>query len=294
VKVDWKEATYIGLVFLGCSLIALAPFLAIFGVLWFLSNIHWLVIIGVLTSAVSCFLLTPCFVKGREPSDVPPEILAALQDVVHKAGLKKPPKLKVVDAPEVNAMAYYSPLGPRIALTSGLIQQYKQGTITVDEAKAVIAHEVSHLQKVHPFKSSIAMSIISLTDVFSSFMIVAGALFTGLGGARRSFAILSIGLGSICFGAIMKVLSKLASIISFHYMRTMEYEADAMGAKLVGREPMISMLKKVDGLNSQVKTQNKLFMPEKWTLPTTNRSWFEKLFDTHPPTQKRIERLMSS
>ena len=197
-----------------------------------------------------------------------------------------------MDVPEVNAMAYYSPFGSRIALTAGLIQEYRFGRIRLDEVKAVLAHEASHLKSKHPLKNSLVMSIISLTDMFSSGLIVLSSVLSVLAVAQRSLTTLAAASGALLFGAILKVLSKVASIIAFHYMRGLEYEADVKAARLVGREPTISMLKKVDELNSAVHSPRKLFMPERWTLPTTNRSWFEKLFDTHPPIEKRIEKLM--
>lgn len=291
MQVRWTSVVYLALVFIGCLVIVSVPFAAVFGSVWLLANFHILVILGLILSLLSCFLLTPCFVKAKDPKDVPPEIIEAVGEVSAKAGLRAAPKLKVVDCQEVNAMAYHSLLGPRVALTSGLIQQYKLEKLQLEEVKAVIAHELAHVKGWHPFKASLAASIVSFTDILSSFLIVAGSVFA-VATLRRSYLMFLVGLFSAIFGTLLKVASKIASIVSFHYLRGLEYEADAGGSALVGKEPMISMLRKVEELNAGAKAQNKLFMPERWTLPTTNRSWLERLFDTHPPTQKRIERLM--
>lgn len=291
VRVSWKGFVYLILVSAACLLMVSAPFVMLFGFHWLLGNLHVLVLVSIAVSAVSCFLLVPCFCQAKDPEDAPSELAEVVSEVSSKAGLSVKPKLKVVDSQEVNAMAYYGPLGPKIALTSGLIQQYKLGKLQLDEVKAVIAHETAHLKAMHPLKASIATSIVSLTDVLSSVLIVGGTMFA-IATARRSYFMLVIGLFSAILGIILKVASKIASIVSFHYLRSLEYEADAGGAELVGKEPMISMLRKVEELNAGVKAQEKLFMPERWTLPTTNRNWFERLFDTHPPTSKRIERLM--
>lgn len=291
MQVSWKGVVYLILVFVVCLLVASAPFVMLFGFHWLLVNLHVLVLVSIAVSAVSCFLLVPCFCQAKDPKDVPGELVEAVGEVSSKAGLSVKPKLKIVDSQEVNAMAYYGPLGPRIALTSGLIQQYKLGKLQLDEVKAVIAHETAHLKAVHPLKASIATSIVSFTDVLSSVLIVGGSIFA-VATARGSYIMFAIGLFSAIFGIVLKVASKIASIVSFHYLRSLEYEADAGGAALVSKESMISMLKKVEELNAGVKAQKKLFMPERWTLPTTNRNWFERLFDTHPPTRKRIEKLM--
>jgi heat shock protein HtpX len=290
--VNWRSAAYIALVFVGCLFIISLPFMAIFGLAWFPLNFYWLAPSAFILSLLSCYVLASLFVKAEEPKDVPPEVVETLSEVSAKAGLKKLPKLKVVKSPEVNAMAYSSPLAPRVAVTTGLVQRYSSGELSLDEVKAVLAHEVSHVKMHHPLRASIASSIVSVTDVLSSFLMVAGTAFA-LATLRRSYLMFVLGLASAIFGAVLKVASKIASIISFHYLRSMEYEADVTGASLTGVKPMVSMLEKVEKLNAQLaKPEGKLFMPERWTLPTASRNWIEKLFDTHPPTQKRIERLL--
>jgi len=293
IMVNWKKIIYIAVVFLCCSFIVLLPFM--FGnLMWFIMNLPWIILFGLVISAFSCFVLAPCFIKTSEASNVPHEFIQVLEDVSLRAGLKKAPKLRVVNSPEVNAIAYSSILGSRVAITSGLIEQYTLGKLSIDDVKAIFAHEVSHIKSFHPFKGAIATSIVSVTDVFSSLLIIAGPLIIAEGYRRESFLVTLMGLCCLGFGGILKILSKVASIISFHYLRSLEYEADADGAKIVTREQMASMLKKIEEINMGITSQTKLFMPEKWTVPTKNRSWFERLFDTHPPTEKRIRKLLES
>jgi Zn-dependent protease with chaperone function len=96
----------------------------------------------------------------------------------------------------------------------------------------------------------------------------------------------------LVFGVILKVLAKIASVVNFHYQRTIEYEADAGGAEVVGRKSMASMLQKIGELNQATRSPKKLFAPERWTTSPTNRSWFDRLFDTHPSIKSRVERLL--
>jgi hypothetical protein len=127
----------------------------------------------------------------------------------------------------------------------------------------------------------------------SSGFIVAGSVFAAIAAATRKNLYAILAYSAFAFGLILKLLSKVASIVSFHYQRITEYEADRRGADIVGRERMASMLQKVEELNRSTRTPIKLFAPERWMAPTTNRSWLDRLFDTHPSTEKRVRKLLA-
>jgi len=291
--VNWgklRKLAYLLAVFFGCTTIIFLPFLGLRGIL---SVVLWLVVIGAGVATVSCFLLTSCLVKAKKFDNPPKEILHALEDVSKAAGRKKAPKLMLVDVPEINAMAYYSVLGSRIAVTKGFVQSYLSGAISEADVKAVFAHEVAHLNSWHPLKTAFAGSWVVIADYVSSGLIVAGSAFSVIAAATRKNSYAIAAFVALAFGVILKVLAKIASIVSFHYQRVVEYEADAGGAEVVGREAMASMLQKIEKLNQTMRSPKKLFAPEKWTTPPTNRSWLDRLFDTHPATEARVRKLLA-
>jgi Zn-dependent protease with chaperone function len=288
--VNWGKLAYLLVVFFGCTTIVLLPFFGLWGLV---SILLWLVAIGAAVAAASCFLLAPCFVKAKKFDSPPKEVSRALEEMSKAAGRKNAPKLMLVDAPEVNAVAYYSVFGSRIAVTEGLVQSYRSGALGESDVKAVFAHEISHLSGRHPLKTTFAASWVIIVDYVSSGLIVAGSAFAALAAATRKSSYAIAAFASILFGVILKVLSKVASIVSFHYQRTIEYEADAGGAEVVGRKGMASMLQKIGKLNQTMRSPKKLFAPERWTTPTTNRSWLDRLFDTHPATEARVRKLLT-
>jgi len=287
--VNWGRLAYLAVVFLGCTTIILLPFLGLRGLLFALP---WLVAIGAAVVAVSCFLLAPRLVKAKKFDDPPKEVLRALEDVSRAAGRKKAPRLMLVDVPEINATAYYSVFGSRVAVTKGFVESYRSGAISGADVRAVFAHEVAHLNGRHPLKTSLAASWVVIADYVSSGLIVAGAAFSVIAAATRKSSYAIAAFVALAFGVILKVLAKAASVVAFHYQRTVEYEADAGGAEVVGRKGMASMLQKIEKLNQARRSKTKLFAHERWTVPTTNRNWLDRLFDTHPPTKSRVERLL--
>lgn len=238
---NWMGLLYLVAVFLGCTTIILLPF---FGLLGFLSIMPWAVAIGAVMAAASCFLLAPCFVRGEKFEDPPKGISRALEGVSKAAGRKKAPKLVLVDVPEVNAMTYYSVLGSRVVVTRGFVEKYRSGALSEEDVKAVFVHEVAHLNGKHPLKATFATSWVSIADYVSSGLIVAGSAFAVLAAATRKGSYAIAAFAAILFGVILKVLGKVASIVSFHYQRILEYEADNGGTEVVGRKSMASMLQK--------------------------------------------------
>jgi len=288
--VNWGKLAYLLVVFFGCTTIILLPFLGLRGIL---SVVLWLVAIGAAVAAASCFLLAPCFVKAKKFDSPQKEVSRALEDVSKAAGRKNAPQLMLVDVPEINAIAYYSVFGSRVAVTKGFVQSYLSGAISEADVKAVFAHEVAHLNGRHPLKTSFAASWVVITDYVSSGLIVAGSAFSVIAAATRKSSYAIAAFASILFGVILKVLAKIASIVAFHYQRTIEYEADAGGAEVVGRKGMASMLQKIGRLNQTMRSPKKLFAPERWTTPPTNRNWLDRLFDTHPATEARVRKLLT-
>lgn len=90
-------------------------------------------------------------------------------------------------------------------------------------------------------------------------------------------------------GVIQKLIAKIASILAFHLSRKDEYAADMIGAKLTSPEKMANALQRINTLNNELVAKELAALPyaDRWQLQPRNPSWIDKLFDTHPSTEKR-------
>lgn len=94
-------------------------------------------------------------------------------------------------------------------------------------------------------------------------------------------------------GYVAQFIAKLLSIPGHWLMRSQEYEADLEAAKLVGPEYMYSVLEKLEALNDRLVEEELESLPyaDRWQLQPANPSLIDKLFNSHPPTEQRTNRL---
>jgi Zn-dependent protease with chaperone function len=103
--------------------------------------------VGLIVAAVSVYLLTPFALRKYKPfEEAPPEIRGCVEGLAAEAGLRKTPFLTISETEEVNAMTYCSLSGGRVCLTRGLISAFEEEKLSLDELRAIIAHEVGHLR----------------------------------------------------------------------------------------------------------------------------------------------------
>ena len=144
---------------------------------------------------------------------------AALARLAAVTGMRRPPRLVIVDTEAPNAFAYGSPLmGSYVAVTRGLLRIASPG-----ELEAVLGHELGHL-KHRDVAWILALSIIPLAVYIIGRSLVYAAFFSG--GSRESergsnsATLLLIGLALIVAGFLFK-------LIIAHFNRLREYYADA-------------------------------------------------------------------
>lgn len=264
------------------------------------------ILIGFAFALISAYLITPCILRGVKPfQNVPPEILNSLEELSKRSGMKKTPQLMKANTPELNAMAYVSIKGNRICLTEGLLNVYKNGKINKDEIEAILGHEIAHLKNLDCLKYSFVLSWISIFDAVGVLFMYSGRGFSHLGDTLdrevsvespgNLTGILVILFGWLLFvgGAIMRFISKIASLLAFHLSRRQEYIADMFGAELTKPRKLASALQKINTTNQELVAKKLASLPyaERWQLQPCNLSWIDKLFNTHPPMQKRITKL---
>jgi heat shock protein HtpX len=189
------------------------------------------------------------------------------------------PEVAIYNGPEVNAFA----TGMRrnnalVAVSSGLLR-----SMTREEAEAVLAHEVSHVANGDMITLALIQGVVNTFVIVASRVVghlVDRVVFKTERGHGPAFYITSI-MAQLVFGI-------LASSIVFWFSRQREFRADAGGARLAGREKMVSALEKLR-LNV-----NQPQLPEQMAafgISGGGASGLKRLFMTHPPLEERIEAL---
>ena len=210
-----------------------------------------------------------------------PELFKVVKDVVHKAGVPMP-KVYVVPSANPNAFATgRNPKNAAVAVTSGILNLLDER-----ELKGVIAHEISHIKNRDILIATIAATVAGVIS-YVGMMARWGAIFGG--SDRDGNNIVSL----LILGILTPVI---ALIVQLAISRVREYMADASAAKIL-HDPhgLISALEK---LHSQGKRNPLKFGSEAgaslFIMNPFSAKGIISLFSTHPPFEKRIEKLKSS
>lgn len=199
------------------------------------------------------------------------------------------PKIYIINDPSPNAFATgNSPKNSAVAATTGLLEQLNQ-----EELEGVMAHEVSHIRNYDIRLSTIAVALAAVIALLGNI----GTRMLWFGGGRRdskSDSKDSGGATAILYlvSIVLLILAPIAAtMVQMALSRNREYLADASAVELT-RNPqgLISALEKISGQERPMKQANSasaaLYIEN--PFKKENRG---SLFATHPPTEKRIERL---
>ncbi len=205
-----------------------------------------------------------------------PRVYAVVERLTGRAAIPMP-KIYVIPTESPNAFATgRNPQHASVAVTHGIL-----ALLNDDELEGVLAHELSHVRNRDILTSSIAATLAG------AITILARMAFWFGGGRRRN--------GGMIGMLLMFLLAPLAAmLIQLWVSRTREYEADASGAHLTGNPyALATALEKISAASRQVPL---LASPNSAHLfiiaPLLGGQSFASLFSTHPPIQKRIERLI--
>jgi heat shock protein HtpX len=216
------------------------------------------------------------------------------QDLVQKvyrlaraAGLEKMPEVGIYDSPDINAFA----TGPTrnrslVAVSSGLLQQ-----MDAREVEGVLAHEVAHIANGDMVTMTLIQGIVNAFVMFLA-RILAFAISNFLRKDDEEGA--SHGMQYILTFVLEIIFMILGTIVVAWFSRWREYRADAGGARLGGREQMISALKALQRVSQrQYAYATEPASPTVQALQISKggrKNWFA-LFSTHPDLSDRIARL---
>jgi heat shock protein HtpX len=195
------------------------------------------------------------------------------------------PKIFVIPTESPNAFATgRNPQHASVAVTHGIL-----ALLTDEELEGVLAHELGHVRNRDILTSSIAATLAGAITILARMAFWFGALAGFGGGDRRDRE--GGGLGAI----FMLLLAPIAAmLIQLWVSRTREYEADASGAHLTGNPyALASALEKISGASRRVPLLASPNSAHMFIIaPLLSGQTFANLFSTHPPVEKRIERLI--
>lgn len=196
-------------------------------------------------------------------------------------GLPKP-KVAMVNSSVPNAFATgKSPKSSLVAVTTGILD-----VLDNDELEAVIGHELSHVR-------SRDVLVLTLASVFSTvaWYLVRFGLFGGLQTRNRNTAGTS---------AIVMLVAITTWVVSFLIIRAIsryrEFSADRGGAIMTGKpDKLASALLKISGKIKVIppkEIENVQKLNAFFIIPALSGSSIANLFSTHPPVEKRVQKLM--
>lgn len=208
-------------------------------------------------------------------------LLDIIYDLSRKAGLKTMPEVGIYHSPELNAFA----TGPTrnnalVAVSSGLLSGMNR-----DEIEAVLGHEISHVANGDMVTMTLIQGIVNSFALFLS-RIIAYAISVSMS-SDKDRGELSYGTYSLLTIVFDILFTLLGSILVAAYSRWREYRADTGGARLTSPDKMIAALQRLQK-GAEIEDDR---APSLAALKIAHHSSWLALFSSHPPLEKRIERL---
>ena len=209
-----------------------------------------------------------------------PQLHNIVEKLVNKNGIPKP-KVAVVNSDVPNAFATgKSPRSSLIAVTTGIL-----GLLDDEELEAVIGHELTHVRNRD-------VLVLTLASVFSTvaWYLAQFSFFGGYQSRNRDSGYATV---------IVILVAIVTWVVSFLIIRAIsryrEYSADRGGAIMTGRpDKLADALMKISGKMNKIPA-NELQKVQKmnafFIIPALSGSSIANLFSTHPPVEKRVQKL---
>ena len=212
-----------------------------------------------------------------------PRLHAILAQLAQAAGIPIPP-LYVVQDNSPNAFATgRNPEHAVVCVTSGLTELLNE-----EEIKGVLGHELGHIVNRDILLATIVASFASAI-MFLANMAKWAAIFGG--GSRDDREGGGGGMIGLLATAILAPLA--AILIQAAISRQREYGADAKGAQLAGTpNGLANALRKLELASKKIPLEASPSTAHLFIVKPFSGSVLFSIFSTHPPIEKRIERLL--
>src|SRR5450631_1266908 len=214
----------------------------------------------------------------RQPSSADEQwLLDTVRALANKAGVGMP-DVGIFDSPQPNAFA----TGPRrdnalVAVSTGLLSSMNR-----TEVEAVLGHELTHVANGDMVTLTLIQGVVNTFVIFLS-RIVGNIV-------DRSMSRDSEGRGPAYLVTVLVtqlVLGVLASMIVMWFSRERDFRADAGGARLAGREPMIAALERLRLAHDQPLPS----LLNAFGIAGGEGAGWRRVFKSHPPIEQRIAAL---
>ena len=209
-----------------------------------------------------------------------PRLYNTVENLSITTGLPMP-KVYIIDDKAPNAFATgRDPKHAAVAATTGLLDIMNDKELT-----AVMAHEMSHVKNYDIRVSMIVFGLVCVIGLISDM----GFRMMFYGNRRRDNEGSPVGYILILVVAILAPIC--AAIAQMAVSRQREYLADASAVNITRYpEGMIEALKKLQSHSQPMKSQN-IATEAMYINNPLRKGFFSNLLSSHPPIEKRIERL---
>ena len=240
--------------------------------------------IAVVTNGVAYFTGDKIAIAAAQANEVGPDEAPELHRLADRlAAQYGVPKPRVYISPDPNPNAFATGRNPRhasIVVNQGLLR-----ILDPEEVYGVLAHEFAHVRN----RDILISSVVAVMAAAITFLAQLGFFFGG--GSRDQQGQSPLGLVG---GLLLLILGPIAALlIQLAVSRSREYEADHTGAE-VSHDPLAlaSALRKLQRGSEVVPSPiaQPAFAHLYIVNPLSGQT-LGSLFSTHPPLEKRIQRL---
>ena len=242
-------------------------------------------ILGVLAALYSYYLGAATVLSAVGAKEADPRQFQQLYNIVQTLAIGDGlpvPKVYVIDDPSPNAFATgRDPQHAAVTVTTGLMQMMNR-----EELEGVLAHEMSHIKNFDVRLLLVVTTMIGLAGIIAS-VYWNGAWRIRSRDDRAILVVFAIGIIFTLIAFVVGPIMQLA------LSRQRESLADVSGVELT-RNPagLINALKKIAQNEKPIVKFNHAVAAMCIDNPTEHHgSFFNHLFDTHPPIAERIAAL---
>jgi heat shock protein HtpX len=238
-------------------------------------------VFAVLTNFVSYWFSDKIVLAMYRAKQVGPDhrLYRMVAELAQRAQLPMP---KVYIIPEMSPNAFATGRNPHhaaVAATEGLLQ-----ILDDRELAGVLAHELAHVKNRDILISSVAATIAATIMMVARFALFFGGGRSDERGGQNPFALIA-----------MMILGPIAAmLIQAAISRSREFAADAGAASIVG-EPLglVGALKKLEAMSRRVPMDANPATAHMFIVKPFSGASLSSLFSTHPPTERRVQALLS-